>query len=213
LQAAVAERSPAAGALVPAGDVELMRLGGGGLEAGLVQAAPWGPRLAALAPVAFLAALVLLTAAALRAPTRRRGFRRAALGVAIAGGATVAATTVTRALVLSTFDSSQGDAVVGAIWDAFLADLRLWGLIAGAVGLVAAAIFEPGARGAWRRGLARAVSPDGSAARLARAGALVALAAMLIWIPEVPLDLALVSAAGLLVFTAAAEVVRVSSPG
>ena len=34
------------------------------------------------------------------------------------------------------------------------------------------------------------------------------LAVLLLAIPEVPLDLALVSAAGLLVFTAAAEVVR-----
>ena len=47
--------------------------------------------------------------------------------------------------------------------------------------------------------------------RLARAGALAVLAALLVWMPEVPLDLALVSAAGALVFTAVAEVVRITS--
>ena len=57
----------------------------------------------------------------------------------------------------------------------------------------------------------RDVAPSGSAARLARAGALAVLAALLLWMPEVPLDLALVSAAGVLVFTAVAEVVRLSS--
>jgi hypothetical protein len=37
------------------------------------------------------------------------------------------------------------------------------------------------------------------------------LAALLLWMPEVPLDLALVSGAGVLVFSAVAEVVRISS--
>ena len=55
------------------------------------------------------------------------------------------------------------------------------------------------------------LSPTGSPARLVRAGALALLAAMLLWMPEVPLDLALVTGAGLLVFTAVAEVVRISS--
>jgi hypothetical protein len=38
----------------------------------------------------------------------------------------------------------------------------------------------------------------------------VALAALLLWMPEVPLDLALVVVAGLLVFSGAAEVVRLT---
>jgi hypothetical protein len=208
LRAAVAARSQNAGELLPPGDPELMRLGGGALEDGLVRAAPWAPRLASWAPVALLAAAALLIAAAFRAPTRRRGARRVALGLALAGGAIVAATTIARAIVLSTFDTSHGDAVVGTIWDSYLGELRVWGLVAGAVGLIAAAIFEPGARGAWRRVLR---SPSSTSARLVRAGALAVLAALLVWMPEVPLDLALVSAAGMLVFTAVAEVVRLSS--
>jgi hypothetical protein len=211
LRHAVEARSRTVGAVLPAGDPELMHLGGGRLENGLVEAATWGPRIASLAPLALLLAVALLAAAALRASTRRLGARRVALGVALAGGATVAVTTIARAVLLSTFDTSHGDAVVGTIWDAFLGDLRLWGLAVGAAGVIVAAIIEPGMRGAWRRAVAAAAAPSGAAGRLARAAALAVLAALLLWMPEVPLDLALVSAAGALVFTAVAEVVRISS--
>src|SRR5262249_35232927 len=98
-----------------------------------------------------------------------------------------------------------------AIWDAFLGDLRLWGLVAGAAGLIAAAAFEPGTRGAWRRLAAQVASPCGSAARLAPAGGLAVMAAPLLRMAQVPLGLALVTLAGVLVFSAAAEVVRLSS--
>ena len=210
LRAAVAARSPAAARDLPPSDPALFSLGGGRLESGLVKAAPLARRLSALAPLAFAVAFVLLGWAAWRAPTRRLGLRRVALGIAVAGGATVAATSIGRAVVLSTFDTSHGDAVVGTIWSAFLADLRLWGLALGALGLIAAAAFEPGAPGAWRRLVTALMAPAGSALRLVRAAGLVILAGLLLWMPEVPLDLAVVAAAGLLVFTGAAEVVRVT---
>lgn len=209
LRASLAARSPAAARLLPPADPELLRLGGGPLEDVLLRAAPVARDLSLLAPLALLAGLVLLGGAARRASTRRLAARRVALGVALAGGTTVAATTVARALVLSTFDTSHGDAVVGTIWSAFLADLRLWGLAAGVLGLVAAAVCEPGV--AWRRVAARVLAPHGSGARLARAGALGLLAALLLWNPAVPLDLAVISLAGVLVFSAAAEVVRLAS--
>jgi hypothetical protein len=210
LRAAVAERSPAAARDLPAEDPVLFSLGGGRLESALVDAAPHTRRFARLWPVPIVLGLILLAWAAWRAPTWRLGLRRAALGVALAGGVLVAATGIGRAIVLSTFDTSHGDAVVSTIWSAFLADLRLWGLVAGGVGLIAAATFEPGAPGAWRRALAAAMAPSGSLPRLARAGGLVALAVLLLWMPEVPLDLALVTAAGTLLFTGAAEVVRLA---
>jgi hypothetical protein len=210
LQAAVTARSPAAARELPPADPVLFSLGGGGLEAQLVESAPTARRLSALGPLAILVGLVALVAAAWRAPTRRLGLRRAALGIALAGGIIVAATSIGRAVVLSSFDTSHGDAVVGTIWSAFLADLRLWALGVGAVGVIAAAAIEPGAPGAWRRMLAAAMTPAGSMTRLARAIGLVALAVLLVWMPEVPLDLAMVVAAGLLVFSGAAEVVRLA---
>jgi hypothetical protein len=195
-------------ALLAPADPQLMALGGGRLESGLRDAAPWGRRLAALWPFALAAAALLLALAVLLAPARRRGLRRAALAVAAGGGAIVAATTIARALLLSTFDTSHGDAVVGTIWNAYLGDLRLWGLAVGAGALVLAALVEPGTRGDWRRALA---APQGAGARLARAGALVAVAALLVVAPEVPLDLALIAAAGALVFSAATEVARLTT--
>jgi hypothetical protein len=201
----------AAGAPVRPADPQLLALGGGQLEDGLVRAAPQAQRLAPFGPLAVIVGLVLLAGAGRRAATPRLGARRVAVGLALAGGATVAATTIGRAVLLSTFDTSYGDAVVGTIWDAFLGDLRVWGLVAGAVGLIAAAVFEPGARGAWQRTIQRVMAPRGSTARFARAGALLLLAVLLLWMPEVPLDLALVASAGVLVFAAAAEVVRLTA--
>src|SRR3954451_11186145 len=60
---------PKSAALLPAGDPELLHLGGGRLESGLVDAAPSVRRLAAFAPLALLAGFALLAFAGLRAPT------------------------------------------------------------------------------------------------------------------------------------------------
>jgi hypothetical protein len=98
--------------------------------------------------------------------------------------------------------------VVGTIWSAFLGDLRLWGFVCGGVALALAAAAEPGAPGAWRRLLARVAHPVSPGARLARAAVLLVVAFLLLTAPEVPVNLALVGLAGLLVFTAAAEVAR-----
>jgi hypothetical protein len=189
----------------------LFHLGGGALETRLVESAPTARRAATFAPVALAGGLLLLVAAAFRAPTLRRGARRAALGLALTGGVLVAVTSVGRAVVLSSFDTSHGDAVVGTIWDSFLGDLRFWGLVVGAGGVIAAALFEPGTRGAWRTLLARVLIPCGAAGRLARAAGLLVLAVLLVWMPEIPVDLAIITLAGGLLFVAAAEVVRVSS--
>lgn len=210
IRAAVPERSRAL-ALLSAQDPTLVHLGGGPLETALVDSAPRARQAAAFAPLAVAAGLALLVIAALRAPSRRLGARRGALALAVTGGILVAVTTIGRAVVLSTFDTSHGDVVVGTIWDTFLGDLRLWGLVLGAGGLIAAAAVEPGARGAWRPLAVRLLTPAAPAGRLVRAAALLALAALLLWIPEVPVEIALVTASGVLVFTAAAEVTRLSS--
>ena len=146
LAAAVAARSPAA-AMLPPADPVLFSLGGGAARDPCAR-----PRRAGARALGARADRVRRRAAAaprrgLRAPTLRLGLRRVALGIALACGATVAATSIGRAVVLSTFDTSHGDAVVGTIWSAFLADLRLWALALGALGVIAAAAFEPGRAG------------------------------------------------------------------
>lgn len=134
LQAAVARRAPAAATLLPGEDPNLLHLGGGALESGLRHAGPLARRLSALGPIALVIALLALGFAAATAPTRRIGLRRAAWAVAAVGAGLLAAIVIARALVLSTFDSSHGDAVVGTIWSAYLDDLRVWALAAAGLG-------------------------------------------------------------------------------
>ena len=208
LRVMVENHSSGSAAGVPTTDPEVLQIGGGRLEDTLRDAAPAARSLARLAPLAFAAGLVLLTLAVLRAPTRRRGLRRAAMALASVGGITLAGLAIARALLLSTFDTSHGDAVVSTIWNAYLGDLRLWALACGGGALVLAAAAEPGAPGAWRRVLARVSHPRGAAGRLVRAAGLFAVAVLLLTAPEVPVNLALVALAGVLVFSATAEVAR-----
>jgi hypothetical protein len=103
----------------------LLTLGGGGtLERELRTAAPTAAAVAAWWPAAFV--LALLAAG---------GIRRAGLALAIAGGLALATAVVVELLLLRTFTSPHGDAVVDAIWDSYLADLRLFALAAAVAGL------------------------------------------------------------------------------
>ena len=213
LQAAVTARSPAAARELPPADPVLFSLGGGGLEAQLVDSAPTARRLSALG--------------AARDPGRARGARRRGLACPDAPYRAAARRAGDRAggrdhrrghldrprrWCSRASTRRHGDAVVGHDLE------RVPGRSAavgagrrGRVGVIAAAAIEPGAPGAWRRMLAgRDDGPRGSMTRLARAIGLVALAVLLVWMPEVPLDLAVVVAAGLLVFSGAAEVVRLA---
>jgi hypothetical protein len=105
----------------------LLTLGGGGtLERELRDAAPVVARIAAWWPAALVLAVVLLVGA---------GRRKAGLAVAVAGGAIAVAPVVVELALLQTFTSRHGDAVVDAIWDSYLSDLRLYGAIVAAAGV------------------------------------------------------------------------------
>jgi hypothetical protein len=115
-------------------DPPLLRLGGGGaLERGLRSSAPVAGGLAAWWPALLALGLLLLALAAVRAP------RGAALACAAAGALAAVATIAAERVLLSTFTSRHGDAVVDAIWDSYLADVRTGGLLAAAAGLALAA--------------------------------------------------------------------------
>src|ERR1700741_5098863 len=103
----------------------LLTLGGGGeLERGVRGAAPVAGDVATWWPAALV--LALLAAG---------GIRRAGLALAIAGGIVLVVTVVTELALLRTFTSDHGHAVVDAIWDSYLADLRLYALAAAAAGI------------------------------------------------------------------------------
>ena len=207
LRAAVAARSPAAARDAPARRTRSSsRSAAAGSRARCVDAAPRRARLSALRRSALLAGLVLLVAAALaradaaaraaprgaRARARGRRDRRGDLDRPRRGALDLRhVRTATRSWARSGARSwptcGCGALVAGAVGRD-----RRGGLRAGR------AAARGGGCSTARHG-ARAAAPRGWRAP----AALVLLAVLLLWMPEVPLDLALVAAAGLLVFSGA----------
>ncbi len=85
-----------------------------------------------------LLALGCIVAAYVVCVDRRQVTVTLGAGLATAGAVGVIAYLVGRALVLSQFDGVERSAV-GAVWDAFLIDLRTWFLVVGGAGIVLAA--------------------------------------------------------------------------
>jgi hypothetical protein len=213
LQAMVIEREPRL--RKPLKGVEpqhLMDLSGGGAEGRLRHLAPSARRAAAFGVPARVLSLLLFGAGVLAAPDRRRALHAAALVVGATGGALVAAWSAARAFTLSLFDTSQGDAVVGTIWDAFMGDLRLWGFALGAAGIVVAACVaatlpagEPGRLLAVAR--ARLA---GDRLRGPIALSMLALAVVVLTARELVVDLAVVSLAGALLYRGVQQLARLA---
>lgn len=82
--------------------------------------------------------IVMLVLALLTAPDRRQAVRRVGLTVAGVGLFLVAALLIGRAVVSDKVGGADGDAI-RTVWDAFLLDLRTWGLVLAAAGAVIAA--------------------------------------------------------------------------
>jgi hypothetical protein len=213
LKAAVIEREPRLRRPLSQVDgSDLMDLSGGGAEGQLRHIAPSAGRAAALGDPALVLSLLLFGAGVLAAPDRRRALHAAALVVGAAGWALVAVWSAARGFALSLFDTSHGDAVVGTIWDAFLGDLRLWGLALGAAGIAVAACVaatlpagEPGRLLAVAR------------ARLSRerlrgpiALALLALAVIVLAARELVIDLLVVGLAGALLYRGVQQLARLA---
>ncbi|MGZ6643502.1 MAG: hypothetical protein ACXVFT_16975 [Solirubrobacteraceae bacterium] len=156
----------------------------------------WGDRTRALIWV--LVALTIATAAGALALSRdrRRTVVRLGVGVAGAGLAILAAYAIGRALVLGGVADPAGRAATGAVWDAFLGDLRHFGWMLAAVGAIVAAAaasliqpvaIDPPLRAAWR---AVAREPHTPALRLLRAGALIAAGVLVVAAPATALQVA-----------------------
>ena len=203
-------RTPALrGRLGPVGDPPLLTIGTNAREHDLRELAPRAADADVPLTIAFaLAGLTLLGAGAARMGAARAGVWAGALTVAAAAGVTAAGVTAAHDIVLTHFDTSFGDAVVSQIWNAYLGDLRTWGLALCAAALVvAAAAGAP--RLAPRAALARPATPAG---RVARAAALLALAWLAVQVPELVLHVTLVTLAAALVYVAAGDLLRVVAP-
>ncbi len=141
LRAEVTQRGVLPGGRAPRfADPELLAVRHWGFEGALRALAP--PARALAVPLSAglgVLALAFLVTGVARARDRRRALAGAALAVAAAGGAIAAGVIVGHEVLVGQFTSAFGDAVVTAIWDAFLADLRRWALVAAAAALVVAA--------------------------------------------------------------------------
>ena len=198
------------GATVPRlADMPLLSIGGNGRERLLRQLAPPARDLALPLALALAAiGLALLALAVARERDRRRAVWAAGLAVAAAGGLTAAGVTAAQDFVLDHFDTGFGDAVVRAVWDAYLADLRGWALALGAGGLVVAA-----AAGGPRPSPATLLAaPASRRGRALRGAGLLALAALAVKFPELVLHVVLVALAAGLVYVAAGDLLRVVAP-
>lgn len=210
LRAELRRRLPERTAEVPVmQDVPLFTIGATGRERALRRLAPTGDAVAL--PLSIVLALVgfaLLAFAVWRERDHRRAVWGAGLAVAAAGGLTAAGVTAAHDFVLDNFDTGFGDAVVSSVWDAYLADLRLWALTVGAAGLVVAAAAG-GPRPSPSVVLAAPISRRG---RALRGAGLLGAAALAVEFPELVLHTALVALAAGLVYVAAGDLLRVVAP-
>jgi hypothetical protein len=145
-----------------------------------------------------LAALTLVSAIAAIAGSvdRRRTVSQLGLGVVAVGVVIVVAYTIARAVVIDAVHDPESRAAAGAVWTAFLGDLRTFGwVLAGSGAVVAAAAsslvrpieIEGAVRRVWR--IAR-TEPRAAWLRVARALALIAAGLLVIVEPLAVLQVA-----------------------
>jgi hypothetical protein len=188
-------------------DVPLLTVGQGARERALRRLAPPAHDLARPLTIGFGVAGALLLALAV-ALGRRRAVWCAGLAVAAAGGLVAAGVTGAQDVVLDQFDTGYGDAVVSSVWDAYLADLRVWALAACAAGLVVAA-----AAGGPRPSVsAMLAAPASRGGRALRAAGLLAIAGLAMQIPALMLHTGLVALAAGLFYVAAGDLLRALAP-
>ena len=186
-------------------DVPLLTVGQGARERALRRLAPPAHDVARPLTIGFGLAGALLLALAV-ALGRRRAAWGAGLAVAAAGGLVAAGVTAAQDFVLDHFDTGDGDAVVSRVWDAYLADLRMWALAVCAAGLVVAA-----AAGGPRPSLS-ALVPASRGGRALRAAGLLAIAALAVQIPALVLHTGLIALAAVLYYVAAGDLLRALAP-
>jgi uncharacterized membrane protein HdeD (DUF308 family) len=165
-------------------------------------------------------ALTLLVAAAALAVggDRRRTATRLGLAFVVAGVAVVAAEVVARAIALDGVDGPDDRAAAGAVWDAFLGDLRSVGWLIAATGAVVTAaatslirpveVEEP-LRDAWRT---VATEPRSTLLRAARGTVLVLAGLLVILEPTAVLRMAVILGGIYVLYKGMEALLRLLSP-
>jgi hypothetical protein len=157
---------------------------------------------------------LLLTGGIALAPRRTRAIIHAGISIAAAGAVIVIAYQIGRGILLGRFSSPQDEAAAGAVWDAFLLDLRTWALVALGAGTViaaaAASILRPvdvrvPLRRVWEIVAATPASPW---RRVGRALGLILAGVLFIAWRQALLDIALVLVGVYILYQGVAELLR-----
>jgi hypothetical protein len=168
----------------------------------------WLSVLLTLLVVAVAAAAVAL------APDRRRAVVDLAVGAVVAGVVTVVALWVLRSIAIGHVEGAEEQAAAGAVWDAFLGDLRTAGWIVAGLGAVVAAaassLIRPADAGEPLRVAWRAVTtePAHPALRVLRAAAFVVAGIFVVVDGAAALTLVTTVAGAYLVFAGMAIMLR-----
>jgi hypothetical protein len=175
-------------------------------------------RLKALAYV--LAALTLAAAAAALAlsPDRRRTLTALGVGAAVAGVTIVVVLAAVRAVAVGKVSGADEREAAGAVWDAYLSDLRTWGWVVAISGAVvaaaAASLIRPVAvegplRAGWRLATTEPARP---VVRALRAVALIAAGVVVILQTTVALQVAATLAGAFLLYCGVTALLRLVPP-
>jgi hypothetical protein len=167
--------------------------------------------------------LVALTLAAgvgavVIAPDRRRTVAQLGLAVAVAGIAIVVAYTVARAIVLSHFSDPQNKAAAGAVWSAFLQDLRTFGWVLAGSGAVVAAAATSRLRpveveGRFEQAFSLvATEPKSTFMRVVRAVCLIVVGGLVVAQPSTALQVVATLLGVYLIYLGAEAILRVIEP-
>jgi len=158
--------------------------------------------------------LLLLAGGIALAPRRTRAIVHAGISIAVAGALIVIAYQLGRSAVLGRFSAPGDQAAAGAVWDAFLLDLRTWALVCLAAGTVvaaaAASVLRPvdvrvPLRRVWDVIATTPVSPW---RRVGRALAFIVAGVLFIAWRQALLDIALVLVGVYVLYQGVAELLR-----
>jgi len=171
-------------------------------------------RLRTLADVLAALALVAAAGALALSPDRRRTIATLGVGAAVGGVTIVVVLIAARAVALGNVGGADERGAAGAVWDAYLSDLRTWGWVLAASGAVVAAAarspvrpvaIEGPLRAGWR---AATTEPARPSARALRAIVLIAAGVVVILQTTVALLVAATLAGAYLLYAGVVALLR-----
>lgn len=197
-------------------DVTIVDEGDGDGEGLVIDAAQLGTDLKVLHWILLALALGAAVGSVALAPTRLAGIRRLGRSLAIGGVAAVIVWQVGRGLIIARFEGDAADAA-GAVYNAFLGDLRTWLLMLSGFGIVitagATSTREPlDVAGLIARSWERLTTvPSGTPRRVARALVLVVVGIALIQNRDAVVTITAIIIGAFVVYVGAAELMRLAA--